>query len=123
MRSGRNQGLFSSLVIYLSVVLCGLMLFALPVYWLNSGTKLENPGIAAYDPPAGASLIRKPDPNSAKFAILRNDAIIDAGQLAAISAKMKKADKPHRIVRNEPHERDARYAEKPQPRGFFFGLF
>jgi hypothetical protein len=123
MISDRNQGLFSSLVIYLSVLLCGLMLFALPVYWLNSGTKLENPGVAAYDPPAGASLIRKPDRNALRFAILNNDAIIDAGQLAAISAKTKNADKLRRIVRSEPRERDARYAEKPQPRGFFFGLF
>jgi hypothetical protein len=121
MKSNKSQGLGGSLLLYLAALLGGLMLFALPVFFISGGTTLENPGLAAYVPPPGALLIRKPDPNAMQLSLLKHDNLIDAGQLAAISAKTKKADRPRRtFVHSEPRER---YAAQPQPRGFFFGLF
>jgi hypothetical protein len=128
MTSRPDQGLGSSLALYLSALFGGLMLFVLPVYFLNAGTNLQNPGLAAYVPPPGATLIRKPDPYTVPLAILKRDDVVDPAQLAAINAKAQKTDKPRRSAsRSVPRQRgepDLRYAAQPQPRsGFLFGLF
>jgi hypothetical protein len=128
----RSDGLGLSVSFYLAALLCGLMLFALPVYFMNSGTTLANPGVAAYDPPPGATLIRRADPNAEKLAVLRHQDIVTPAQIAAVNARGGVAEKPHRTVTRtaqREHERadgpvaDLRYAQPAPHRGFFFGLF
>ncbi|MGI8524978.1 MAG: hypothetical protein ACR2K5_02180 [Pseudolabrys sp.] len=120
------QGLGLSLSLYLVALIGGLLLFASPVYWLNAGTKLHNPGVAAYVPPPGATLIRKRDPNVMELSVLKHDDVVDATQLAAISAKSKSAqvaERQRRVVQRHRAPTD-RYAAQPAPHGgFFFGLF
>ncbi len=118
------QGLVASLSLYLAALAAGLLLFAGPIYWLNSGTTLANPGVAAYDPPPGATLIRTRDPHIMPLAVLDHKDIVDSTQLAAISAKTKRAERTEPHAARRERSADSRYALEPAHRGgFFFGLF
>jgi hypothetical protein len=128
MKSHRDQGLGGSLLLFGVALLGGLMLIAMPVYLFSGGTRLTNPGLAAYEPPPGASLIRRRDPKTLELANLARDEIVDAKQIAAASAKSKPAERTRTAKATSPRSRgqssvaDMRYAEPPS-RGLFFGLF
>lgn len=127
MKSHRDQGLGGSLLLFGVALLGVLMLIATPVYFFSGGTRLTNPGLAAYEPPPGASLIRRRDPRTLELAVLAHDEIVDAKQIAA-SAKSKPVDRTRTAKVTPPQSRsqnsvaDMRYAEPPR-RGLFFGLF
>ena len=125
MRMHRKDGLGGSILLYVATLGGVLGLVALPVYFFNGGTTYENPGLAAYHPPPGASLIRQDDPSKRQFAILARDSVVTPDQIAAISAKSKKADKTQTASRREPRQRqvDAGYATEPAQRRGFFNFF
>ncbi|MBV9259874.1 MAG: hypothetical protein JO205_00740 [Pseudolabrys sp.] len=129
---GQSPGLGGSLLLY-GVAICGaLLLVMLPVLMANSGSRFANPGVAAYQPPAGASLIRARDPNEPHLAMLKHEPIIDSNQLAALNAKSnnktKVAERPATRTINRAALRahaEAPIADMSEPprRGGFFGLF
>ncbi|MBV9556189.1 MAG: hypothetical protein JO254_03850 [Pseudolabrys sp.] len=122
----KSEGLAGSLVIYAVALAAVLVIVATPVYFLTGGVRYENPGMNAYTPPAGATLIRQDDPSKMQFSILSREGVVTPDQIAAISAKSKKAEKaPTHTARRETRQRevDARYATEPAERRSFFSFF
>jgi hypothetical protein len=133
MRYRENEGLGGSLLLYITAILAVVSVVAIPTYWFASGKTLENPGMAAYDAPYGATLIRRDNPATQQLARLKQQTIIDASQLAALNARAQAPDKTKRVVKQSGEARAAdnealttrdHNTRVAQPRnGFFFGLF
>ena len=118
------------MAIYLVALLCGLLLFVLPVLVISGPSKFENAGMAAYDPPPGTLLIPQRARNAAPLALLQHDDLVDSALAAELNAKAKKAEKPHQSasgvgqrVRPKAPPAGLRYAQPANSGRSIFLLF
>ena len=122
-----DEGLGLSVAAYALALICGLALFVLPVYWLNSPTVYENPGVTAARLPGGPAYANHP----AEFPLakLQDQQIVSAAMLAELNANAKK-EKPVRRASRPASNRTYAQAQhddapdyRPARRSLFFSLF
>jgi hypothetical protein len=125
MNNVDSEGLGLSIAVYAVAMLCGLALFVLPVYWLNSPAVYENPGVRTSALPGGPSYASHP----AEFplAMLHRQQIVDPAMLVELDAKAQKEPPPRRAhratQRSYAQARDADEPERRVPSRPFFSLF
>lgn len=98
-----DQGLVTSLAVYIIAIAFGLVVIVVPVLLFNGPTKFHNPGVAAYNPPAGTLLIPVSDRNSFPLALLKQEDIAAPTQIAARKVKSDKPEKAPRLENRGGH--------------------
>jgi hypothetical protein len=122
-----DEGLGLSVAIYAFAMVCGLGLCVLPIYWANSPTVYDNPGVTALHRPGGPSYGNE----HAEFPLARlhRQQIVSPSMLAELNAKAQKqapavrhASRPAR--RSYAQAQDTDVSEpRPASRLFPFSLF
>jgi hypothetical protein len=126
--TNNDEGMGLSVAIYALAMICGLALVVGPVYWANSTTVYENPGISALSSPAGPSYATR----RAEFPIakLKTQQIVSPEMLAELDAKTK-TEKPVRRAsssttrthRYAQADHDAPVEQRPARRPSLFSFF
>jgi len=97
MNTADNEGLGLSIAVYALAMLCGLALFVLPVYWMNSPAVYKNPGVKTSALPGGPSYASHP--GEFPLAMLHRQQIVDPAMLVELNAKTQKESPPPRPPR------------------------
>jgi hypothetical protein len=125
--TNNDEGMGLSVAIYALAMICGLALVVGPVYWANSTTVYENPGVAALKSPGGLSYTSRR--TEFPIATLKSQQIVSPEMLAELDAKAKK-EKPVRRAsssstthRYAQADHDAPAEQRPARRPSLFSFF
>jgi hypothetical protein len=120
----KDEGLGLSVAIYALVMLCGLGLCVWPVYWANSPTVYDNPGVTAAGLPGARDRTEFP------LALLHQQQIVSPSMLAELNAKAQKqapavrhASRPARRSYAQAQDTDVSEPRPASYRLFPFSLF
>jgi hypothetical protein len=114
-----DEGLGTSLLVYIGALLCVLGLIVVPVYYANQPTVIDNADSATVH----ESLVARSD--SFPLAVLQHEDIVTPATLASLNAKPQHAAAaPRRTARAHTENSMARLTPEQPPRPFFpFSLF
>ena len=94
MNSSETDGLGLSVLIYMSAILGGLALFAVPAYVATRPQVYANPPLARANPLLNGPVIGERDLAPAPLAILKHRIIVDPKIVAALNAKITRSNSP-----------------------------
>lgn len=127
MNSSETDGLGLSVLIYVTAILGGLAVMALPVYMAVKPTVYDNPPLVRADPLLNGPVIGSREVARAPLAVLKHRTIVDPKVVAALNAKIKQPESRRaapQVAQRESRQRVAEVRQQPQrPTSFFQLLF
>lgn len=132
MNSTETEGLGLSVLIYMTAILGGLALIAVPIYLATQPQVYDNPPLARANPLLNGPVIGQRDTGAPPLAMLKHSTIVDPKFVATLNAKINKINQPERRhvsqqTASHPRPRGQAVAEardEPQrPTSFFQSLF
>jgi hypothetical protein len=90
--NSRDEGLGFSVLIYLAALLCGIAVFAVPLYLASRPTVIDNASVQTVD----KTLAARADKTVFPVAHLKHETIVNPATLAAVNAEAEKAEQAHR---------------------------
>ena len=127
MNSSETDGLGLSVLIYMSAILGGLALFAVPAYVATRPQVYANPPLARANPLLNGPVIGERDLAPAPLAILKHRIIVDPKIVAALNAKIKQPEQRRAAsqeAQRPSRQKVAEVRDQPQrPTSFFQMLF
>jgi hypothetical protein len=127
MNSNEAEGLGLSVLIYLTAIVGGLALFAVPAYLATAPQVYANPPLLRANPLLNGPVIGERDVGPAPLAVLKHSIIVDPKFVASLNAKIKQPAQRRVSQQTAQRPRGQTVAELPaeprRPTSFFQALF